>query len=125
MYEMVSGWSTHEKLAYPYHMENNKALMLTNNDKVFFFYCHRYFLPTDHKYRKNINDFFVGRVERDVASPLLLSEKLYDMMSKYDYIMFGFQSSKQKFFYFGLTNNWVKQKYFLRVFLLKNQSPLP
>jgi hypothetical protein len=47
------------------------------------------------------------------------------MMSKYDYIMFGFQSSKQKFFYFGLTNNWVKQKYFLRVFLLKNQSPLP
>jgi hypothetical protein len=37
MYEMVSGWSTHEKLAYPYHMENNKALMLTNNDKVFFF----------------------------------------------------------------------------------------
>jgi hypothetical protein len=41
MYEMVSGCSTHEKLAYLYHMENNKALMLTNNDKVSFFYCHR------------------------------------------------------------------------------------
>jgi hypothetical protein len=38
MYEMVSGCSTHEKLAYLYHMENNKALMLTNNDKVSFFF---------------------------------------------------------------------------------------
>jgi hypothetical protein len=36
MYKMVSGWSTHEKLAYPYCMENNKAFTLTNDDKIFF-----------------------------------------------------------------------------------------
>jgi len=77
-----------------------------------FFYCHRQFLPTDHKYRKNINDFFVGRVERDVTSPLPLGEKLYDMVSKYNDIMFGFQFGKQKFLCFGLTNNWVKQSIF-------------
>jgi len=69
-------------------------------------------LPTDHKYRKNINDFFVGRVERDVTSPLPLGEKLYDMVSKYNDIMFGFQFGKQKFLCFGLTNNWVKQSIF-------------
>ena len=65
-YGMVSGWSMHGKLACPYCMENNKAFTLTNRDKAFF-YCHRRFLPHNHRYRKNRKDFFVGRVENDVA----------------------------------------------------------
>jgi hypothetical protein len=45
-YGMVSGWSMHEKLAYPYCMENNKAFTLTNGGITFFFIvtvvsCHR------------------------------------------------------------------------------------
>jgi len=36
-YRMVSGWSTHGKLACPYCMENNKAFTLTNRGKAFFF----------------------------------------------------------------------------------------
>ena len=36
-YEMVSGWSTHEKLTCIYYMENNKAFILTNNGKSSFF----------------------------------------------------------------------------------------
>jgi hypothetical protein len=44
-YGMLSGWSTHEKLACPYYMENNKAFTLANGSKAFFFYCHRRFLP--------------------------------------------------------------------------------
>jgi hypothetical protein len=36
-YGMLSGWSTHGKLACPYCMENNKALTLTNRGKAFFF----------------------------------------------------------------------------------------
>jgi hypothetical protein len=36
-YGMVSGWSTNEKLACPYCMENNKAFMLTNGSKMSFF----------------------------------------------------------------------------------------
>jgi len=35
-YGMVSGWSTHGKLACPYCMENNKAFTLTNGGKAFF-----------------------------------------------------------------------------------------
>jgi hypothetical protein len=45
-YGMVSGWNTHEKLACPYCMENNKAFTLTNGGKASFFTvtivsCHR------------------------------------------------------------------------------------
>jgi hypothetical protein len=47
-------------------------------------------LPIDHKYRKNRMDLFVGRVERDVASPLPSSEELHDIVSEYDDIVFGF-----------------------------------
>jgi hypothetical protein len=80
---MVSGWSTHGKLACPYCMENNKAFTLTNRGKTFFFYCHHHFLPPKHRYRKNIKDLFVGRVEKDVAPPRLSSEELHEVMSKY------------------------------------------
>jgi hypothetical protein len=36
-YEMVSGWNTYGKLAYPYYMENNKTFTLTNKGKTSFF----------------------------------------------------------------------------------------
>jgi hypothetical protein len=67
--EMVSGWNMHEQLIFPYYMENNKAFALTNSGKMSLFF----FIATndscqDHKYRKNIKAFFVGRVERDVAA---------------------------------------------------------
>jgi hypothetical protein len=63
----------------------------------------------NHGYRKNINDFFVSRVEKVVAPPGLCGEELHDVVSEYDDIVFGFQSGKQKFPCFGLTYNWVKQ----------------
>jgi hypothetical protein len=71
-YGMLSGWSTHGKLACPYCMENNKAFKLTNEGKASFLDCHRHFLPPNHRYRKNIKDFFVGRVEKDVARRVFL-----------------------------------------------------
>ena len=103
-YGMLSGWSTHGKLACPYCMENNKAFTLANGGKASFFYCHRF--------RKNRKDFFVGRVEKDVASPRLSSEELHDVVTKYGDIVFGLQSGKQKFPGFGLTHNWVKRSIF-------------
>jgi len=53
----------------------------------------------------NIKDFFVGIIEKDVASPCLSGEELYDVVSEYGDIVFGLQSSKQKFPGFGLTHN--------------------
>ena len=106
-YGMLSGWSTHGKLACPYCMENNKAFTLANGGKASFFDCHHCFLPLNHRFRKNRKDFFVGRVEKDVASPRLSGEELHHVVSEYGDIVFGLQSGKQKFPGFGLTYNWV------------------
>jgi hypothetical protein len=57
-YKIISGWSMHGKLACSYCMENSKTFILTDNSKISFFYCHQQSLPTDHKFRKNIKDFF-------------------------------------------------------------------
>jgi hypothetical protein len=76
--------------------------------KHLLFYYNKQILPTDHKYITNKKDFFVGKVERDVASPVLSGEELYDMVSKYDDIVFGFQFGKHKFHDFDLIHNSVK-----------------
>jgi hypothetical protein len=89
VYGIIFCWSTHEKLACPYYMENNKTFTLTNIGKTSFFYCHWQFLSTDHKYRKK-KDLFVGRVERDVALPVPSGEELFDVVSQFDDIIFGF-----------------------------------
>jgi hypothetical protein len=52
----------------------------------------------NNMYRKNIKNFFIGRVESDVALPLLSGEELYDEVSEYDDIVFNFQSSKRSIF---------------------------
>jgi hypothetical protein len=93
-------------------MENNKAFMLTNRGKASFFYCHRHFLPTNHKYRKNRKDFFVGRFEKNVAPQRLSGEELHDVVSEYGDIVFSFLYGKQNFPSFGLTNKWVKRSIF-------------
>jgi hypothetical protein len=62
----------------------------------------------DHKHIRNKNKLFVGKVEMDIVLSLSLGEELYDVVLQYDDIVFDFQSSKYKFFSFGLTHNWVK-----------------
>jgi hypothetical protein len=89
-------------------MENNKAFTLTNGGKAFFFLLSPSFLATESQVQKNRKDFFVGRVEKDVAPPCLFSEELHDVVSEYGDFVFGLQSGKQKFPGFGLTHNWVK-----------------
>jgi hypothetical protein len=68
------------------------AFISINGGKTSSFDYHRRFLSSDYKYRKNIKDFFVGRVERDVAPLLPSGEELYNMVSKYEDIIFGFHS---------------------------------
>jgi hypothetical protein len=109
---MVYDWSTHGKLACQYCMKNNKAFMLTNDGKTSFF------TATNNSYQQIISTeriemtFFFSRVKREVAPLLLSGEELYDVVSKYSDIVFGFQSNKQKFSGFGLTHNWVKRNIF-------------
>ena len=96
-YGMLFGWSTHGKLACPYCMENNKAFTLVNGGKASFFYCHRRFLPLNHRYRKNRKDFFVGKVEKDVASPHLSGEELHHVVSEYGTLCLAFNQVSKSF----------------------------
>jgi hypothetical protein len=86
---MLSSWSTQGKLACTYCLENNKAFKLTNRGKASFFDCHCRFLPHNHRYKKNRKDFFVDRVEKDVAPPCFSGEELHDVVSEYGDIVFG------------------------------------
>jgi hypothetical protein len=58
------------------------------------FYYHRRFLATSHKYKRNKNDFFVGRVERDIAPLIPSGEDMYHVVSYYKGVVFDFQSDK-------------------------------
>ena len=93
MFEIVSYWSTHEKLAYPYYMKNNKAFTFTNDGKISLFF----FISIGGSCQQNIS------TERKKITFLLakLKEILYDVVLEYDNIMFDLQSGKQKFFVFG------------------------
>jgi len=110
VYIVISGWGMHEKLACLYCMENNKAFMLTNDGKTSFFLLPTMILSNGSQVHKC--DFFVGRPEKDVTLPLPSGDELYDVVSEYDDIVFGFQSGKQKYLDFGLTYKLVKQSIF-------------
>jgi len=56
-YGMVSGWSTHGKLACPYCMENNKAFILTNGGKASFFLLSPSFLAIESQVQKEQKGF--------------------------------------------------------------------
>ena len=60
-----------------------------------FIYCHTRSKKPGAEYRcLSYPDFFVGRVEKDVASPRLSGEELHDVVSEYGDIVFGLQSGK-------------------------------
>ena len=47
-YGILSGWSTHGRLACPICMERTKAFRLRHSGKMSWFDCHRCHLPRDH-----------------------------------------------------------------------------
>ena len=61
-------------------------MFLIDNFLLIYIYI---YMPHNHRYRKNRKDFFVGRVENDVAPPRLSGEELLDVVSQYDDIVFG------------------------------------
>nr|GEX57049.1 hypothetical protein [Tanacetum cinerariifolium] len=61
-YAMLSGWSTHGKLACPYCMGNSRSFQLEHRGKPCWFDCHRNFLPSTHPYRKDKRGFIAFNV---------------------------------------------------------------
>ena len=75
-YGMLSGWTTHGRLACPYCMGSTDAFQLKNGRKTSWFDCHRRFLPIIHPYRRNKTLFRSKRVVRDTAPPYLSGEDI-------------------------------------------------
>ncbi|GKV17042.1 hypothetical protein SLEP1_g27595 [Rubroshorea leprosula] len=94
-YGMLSGWSTHGRLSCPYCQENFKAFHLPNGRKISFFDCHRQFLPLDHPFRKNRNDFRKGHVENDAPPERLLGDDMFRQIQQLLDILFGKPSQRQ------------------------------
>ncbi|XP_052116487.1 uncharacterized protein LOC127746636 [Arachis duranensis] len=66
-YGMLSGWMTQGRLSCPICMEDTKSFTLSHGGKASWFDCHRRFLPTNHPYRRNKNDFRKNKIESEEA----------------------------------------------------------
>ncbi|XP_010456912.1 PREDICTED: uncharacterized protein LOC104738435 [Camelina sativa] len=60
-YGMLSGWTTHGRLACPICMDDTNAFQLPAGRKTCWFDCHRRFLPANHPMRKDKKHFLKGK----------------------------------------------------------------
>ena len=74
---MLSGWSTHGRLAFSHCMEHIKSFTLTYGRKSCWFDCHCRFLPIEHPFRRNNKTFRKGEVEKDGPPPKLTLSQLW------------------------------------------------
>ncbi|KAG8369017.1 hypothetical protein BUALT_Bualt15G0106500 [Buddleja alternifolia] len=104
-YGMLSGWSTHGKLACPYCMNEIKSFRLKHGGKPCFFDCHRQFLPLDHPYRYQKDNFTKGRIERDETVIRSTGDELEEEISLLPNIEFGRTKEKERIEGFGDNHN--------------------
>ena len=64
-YGMLSGWSTHGKLACPYCMHDTKSFVLKQGRKPCWFDYHHRFLPTGHPFQGQKDAFLKNTIEMD------------------------------------------------------------
>ncbi|KAJ0475406.1 putative Transposase-associated domain-containing protein [Helianthus annuus] len=112
-YAMLSGWSTHGRLACPYCMGDTKAFRLDAGGKACWFDCHRRFLPKTHPFRKDANGF--RRSTRSLLGPPpeLTGWDIFEEVSNIPVVYEGETSNpKRRDPEFGKTHNWVKKSIF-------------
>ena len=81
-YGMLSGWTTHGRLACPYCLGDTDAHQLRHGGKSSWFDCHRRFLPARHAYRRNRTLFKTKKVVR-LPPPVFLSGE--EILAQIDY----------------------------------------
>lgn len=77
-YAMLSGWSTHGKLACPYCMGTVDSFQLKNGGKSCWFDCHRRWLPETHPLRRDRNGFRAGARVSTGPPPILTGEEIWE-----------------------------------------------
>lgn len=81
VYGMLSGWSTASRLSCPYCMEQSQVKILKHGWKTPFFDCHRQFLPMDHPYRRDKNNFTKNKQEKAPPPEILLGDQVWERVS--------------------------------------------
>ncbi|XP_052724112.1 uncharacterized protein LOC128193952 [Vigna angularis] len=108
-YGMLSGWSTHGKLACPHCMEHSKAFRLYNGRKNSWFDSHRRFLPNDHAFRRNKNAFKKGEVDMEDVPPYLTGTEVWNRVNGYPKVT---ENGAPRIDGYGEWHNWTKKNIF-------------
>lgn len=112
-YAMLSGWSTHGRLACPYCMGDTKAFRLHAGGKASWFDCHRRFLPESHPFRTDRNGFRKSASSLLGPPPQLTGWQILDQVFDIPVVYEGeTHNPKCKDPEFGKTHNWVKKSIF-------------
>ncbi|KAF5799082.1 hypothetical protein HanRHA438_Chr07g0310641 [Helianthus annuus] len=111
-YAMLSGWSTHGRLACPYCMGDTNAFWLHAGGKTSWFDCHRRFLPMSHPFRTDIDGFRRSTSSLVGPPPELTGWEILEQFSNIPVVYEGVTHPKHKDPKFGKTHNWVKKSIF-------------
>ncbi|GAU32074.1 hypothetical protein TSUD_53420 [Trifolium subterraneum] len=109
-YGMLSGWSTHGKLACPHCMKHTKAFYLKEGGKTSWFDCHRRFLPENHQFRRKKNLFKLNTTETDGPPPKITSYEVFDRVSGLQ--RFLDVGKRTRYVGYGESHNWTKRSIF-------------
>ncbi|XP_019057626.1 PREDICTED: uncharacterized protein LOC109116509 [Tarenaya hassleriana] len=115
-YGMLSGWSTHGRLACPYCMDDIQSFQLRHGRKSCWFDCHRRFLSLNHPWRWNKINFRKNKIVTD-SPPLLLTgeEILWERIESIhglDKTIDCGGNGHRKPCEYGETHNWYKRSIF-------------
>ncbi|KAK9078683.1 hypothetical protein SSX86_002740 [Deinandra increscens subsp. villosa] len=112
-YAMLSGWSTHGRLACPYCMGDTKAFRLQAGGKSCWFDCHRRFLPRLHPFHNDRNGFLRSKKSSSGPPRYLTGWEIFEEVSNIPVVYEGVLSNpNHKEPEFGKTHNWIKKSIF-------------
>ncbi|GAU47859.1 hypothetical protein TSUD_243840 [Trifolium subterraneum] len=109
-YGMLSGWSTHGKLACPHCMNHTKSFTFKKGGKALWFDCHRMFLPANHQFRRKKNLFKKDTIETDGPPPKITSYDVFDKVS--GLCKFLDVGKRIRYDRYGESHNWTKRSIF-------------
>ena len=111
-YGMLSGWSTHGRLACPYCMRKSKSFRLKHGSKFCWFDCHRRFLPLEHPFRRDRYSFRKSKMEKSLPLHRRSGVEILNRVNRLDNFSFGLTSHDKRQAGFGKKHNWVKRSIF-------------
>ncbi|XP_074323883.1 uncharacterized protein LOC141660798 [Apium graveolens] len=91
-------------------MEHTKSFTLQKGQKPCWFDCHRRFLPENHPFRRNRENFRKGKVENDRPVPRLSGTEMRAHVMRLPVVPFG--NNDKKISGFGESHNWVRTSIF-------------